>query len=132
MYFAGRDITDYLIKLLNKVRYPLRTSVEREITEILKINYVTLLLILKMKKRRTAKNLITKHQMVLHLKSKIKISEHKKFFSIQKCMEEKEAVLLKNAMIRLTKLILIFVKTYMDIFFYLVVTLCSLVFQKDL
>lgn len=36
MYFAGRNITDYLIKLLNKAGYPLRTSAEKEIARHIK------------------------------------------------------------------------------------------------
>ena len=36
MYFAGRDITDLLIKLLNKAGYPLKTNAEREIARDIK------------------------------------------------------------------------------------------------
>ena len=36
MYFGGRDITDYLVKLLNKAGYPLMTNSEREIAREIK------------------------------------------------------------------------------------------------
>ena len=36
MYFAGRDITDRLIKLLNKAGYPLMTNSERELAREIK------------------------------------------------------------------------------------------------